>query len=146
MPNREKQNASGKGGAKFTKLAGGVNGQGKVFRCGVNHIAKLRREIQAQGLALRNTSGRTQVQTLLPILEYLGPRGANTKELEGLGFFRAATRVQDLEEAGWQIAVTRERLLGADGLVHINVARYRLVGRCVDYVDPQGSLNLGGLQ
>ena len=34
-------------------------------------------------------------------------------------------------------------MLGADGLVHIGVARYRLMGRLESYSDPQASLDLG---
>lgn len=143
MSNPRKQNASRKGGAQSTKLAGGVKGQSKVFRCGVQHISKLRRELQASGLALSDTSGNTQCKTLLRVLQYLGDRGINTPEGVGCGFYRIATRVQELEAAGWAISSYRERLLGADGLIHNGIARYRVVGRRADFVDPQSSLDLG---
>lgn len=146
MPNPQKQNASGKGGASIAKLGGGDKGQNKVFKCGSHHIAKLRREIDGACLGLQATSAATQCSTLIPILEYLGDRGLNTPEAVGLGFYRIATRIQELEAAGWQIFVNRERLLGADGLVHIGIARYHLMGRSDDYVDPQGSLDLAVTQ
>lgn len=112
-----------------------------TFRCGVRHISALRRELKAKGLNLRNTTGVTQRQTLLLILQYLGERGLNTLEGAGIGFYRLATRIQELEEAdGWLIASQRERLIGADGLLHYRVARYRLLGRRADFVDIQGSL------
>lgn len=111
------------------------------FRCGVQHISRLRRELKSQGLNLRNVAGVTQRQTLLLILQYLGPRGLNTLEAVGLGFYRIATRIQELEEAdGWLIASQRERLIGADGLLHSGIARYVLIGRRADYVVVQGSL------
>lgn len=139
----EKQNAPGKRGAQITKLAGGVNGQQeKVFCCGVQHISKLRRELRRVGLHLRNTSGRTQCETLLRVLQYLGARGINTPEGVGCGFYRIATRIQELEEQGWLIASYRERLLGADGLTHHGIARYVLHGRRADHADPQGVLAL----
>jgi hypothetical protein len=139
----KKRNASGKGGAKFTKLAGRVNGQNKVFRCGVQHTAKLRRELQGKGLALRDTTGRTQCETLLRVLEYLGDRGINTPEGVACGFYRIATRVQELEASGWLIASRRESLVGADGLYHIAIARYVLIGKRSGPQDPQFSLDLG---
>lgn len=143
MPNPTRQNASREEGAKFTKVAARVNGQNKVFRCGVNHISKLRREIQAQGLALRNTSGQTQCETLLRTLQYLGDRGLNTPEAVGIGFYRVATRVQELEADGWIIASERESLVGADGMFHAGIARYELIGRQSCFIDPQGHLDLG---
>ena len=146
MSNPKKQNASGKGGAKFTKLAGGVNGQNKIFRCGVQHISKLRRELEANGLALRDTTGSTQCQTLLRVLQYLGARGMNTPEGVGCGFYRIATRVHEMEAAGWLIASCRESIVGADGLPHIGIARYILIGKRSDVQDVQSSLDLGEQQ
>jgi hypothetical protein len=142
MPNSTKQNAH-KVGVNVTELGGGVTGQNKVFRCGVAHISRLRRELQSQGLALRDTTGRTQCETLLRILQYLGDRGINTLEGVGCGFYRIATRIQELEAAGWIIASYRERLIGADGLEHVGMARYALIGRDVRPAEPQGSLDLG---
>ena len=140
----KKQNASNKGGANVDR-AGGLKTtrQKKVFRCGVNHIAKLRRELQANGLALGDTTGATQCQTLLRVLQYLGERGLNTPEGVGIGFYRIATRVQELEAEGWLIASRRERIVGADGLAHIGIARYVLRGRAGWMVNPQSSLDLG---
>lgn len=142
MKKSRKQNASNKGGAQFTKLAGGVKGQRKIFRCGVQHISKLRGELQRNGLALHDATGYTQCTTLLRVLQYLGDRGINTPEGVGCGFYRIATRIQELEDSGNIIASRRERLIGADGLVHSGVARYILIGHAVK-VDPQGSLDLG---
>ena len=143
MPNLQKQNASGEAGVNFTKLAGGVNGQRKVLKCSTYHISRLRRELQNQGLTLRDTSGKTQCDTLLRVLQYVGDRGVNTLEGMGLGFYRIATRVQELEALGWMIDSQRERVVGADGLSHIGVARYVLRGFLVTRIDPQGSLDLG---
>ena len=142
MPNPKKQSAPRRS-AKFTKLAGGVNGKNKDFRCGVLHISKLRQELQCNGLALRDTSGATQCQTLLRVLQYLGDRGLNTPEGVGLGFYRIATRVQELEAEGWIISSERESLVGADGLKHVGIARYVLIGHLGTFVNPQGSLDLG---
>ncbi|CAL63139.1 Hypothetical protein HEAR3030 [Herminiimonas arsenicoxydans] len=146
MSNPKKQNASISGGAKFTKLGGGVNGQNKIFRCGVQHISKLRRELEANGLALRDTSGLTQCQTLLRVLQYLGERGINTPESVGCGFYRVATRIFELEAAGWLIASCREAIVGADGLSHIGIARYVLIGKRDEFQSPQSSLDLGEQQ
>ena len=143
MPKPQKQSASVMRGAFIAELGGGDKGQIKVFRCGSHHISKLRDEIAGKWLNLRSTSGASQCDALIPIFQYLGSRGLNTPEAVGLGFYRIATRVQELEALGWRITVTRERMLGADGLVHIGVARYRLMGRLESYSDPQASLDLG---
>jgi hypothetical protein len=134
---QKKKVAPGKGKATSKKA------QTKVFKCGTNLISKLRRELQGAGLALRDTSGRSQCETLLRVLQYLGPRGINTPEGVGCGFYRIATRIQELEAGGWLIASNRERLVGADGLVHNGIARYVLRGRRTDFVNPQGTLDLG---
>lgn len=123
----KKQSAPNIRGAKVTKLAGGVNSKNKIFRCGVQHTSKLRRELQAKGLALGDTVGLSQRQTLLRVLKYLGSRGINTPEAVGVGFYRVATRIQELEAEGWRIASLRECLVGADGLEHRGVARYVLL-------------------
>lgn len=138
-----KQNARKKAGANVDQ-AGGLNstGKNKIFKCGVVHISKLRRELQRAGLSLRDTTGRTQCETLLRVLQYLGDRGINTLEGVGVGFYRIATRIQELETSGWHILSQRERLAGADGLIHVGVARYILLGRKADFVDPQGTLEL----
>jgi len=135
-----KRNASGKGGARPTKLAGGVGGQIKVLKCSNQYIAKLRREVRRAGLFLRDTTGRSQRETLLGVLQYLGGRGLNTLEGVGLGFYRIATRVQELQEAGYQVESHPERVEGPDGLVHCRIARYVFSGR---QSDPQGQLDLG---
>jgi hypothetical protein len=116
--------------------------QNKIFRCGVQHTSKLRRELCGQGLALRSVTGASQRVTLLLVLQYLGERGINTIEGVGCGFYRIATRVQELEESGWLIESRRERVLGADGLAHDGIARYVLRGRSIDMPDAQGALDL----
>lgn len=141
--NRKKQNAIVKGGAQVTQRAGRVKGKKKEFLCGVKHTSNLRRELQEQGLALSSTSGQSQRDTLLPILQYLGARGLNTPEGVGLGFYRIATRIQELEERGWSIASLRETLVGADGYKHTGIARYVLQGRARHQDNPQRSLDLG---
>lgn len=116
--------------------------QKKPLSCGNNHISKLRRELQIVGLTLRDTSGRSQCEMLLRVLQYLGPRGINTPEGTGCGYMRLATRIHELEDAGWLIAVPKETIVGADGLTHSGIARYCLLGRRADYADPQGSFDL----
>ncbi len=138
----KKQNATGKGGAQVTQRAGRVKGKKGTFLCGVKHTSDLRREVHDRGLALSNTSGMSQRDTLLRVLQYLGPRGLNTPEGVGLGFYRIATRIQELEELGWVIASLRETLIGADGYKHSGIARYVLKGRTRS--EPrQHSLDLG---
>lgn len=140
----KKRNGSTKGAAEITQLAGGVTkAKKKVFFCGVKHTSKLRRELHAAGLELTNASRCTQQQMLLRTLQYLGPRGLNTPEGVGLGFYRIATRIQELEAHGWHIASMRENLVGEDGLAHRGIARYVLLGRHADAISPQGSLDLG---
>lgn len=137
-----KRNASGKGGARSTKLAGGVGGQIKVLNCSNQYIAKLRREVRRAGLFLRDTTGKSQRETLLGVLQYLGGRGLNTLEGVGLGFYRIATRVQELQEAGYAIVSIPERVEGPDGLIHCRIARYVLrAGSRQSGV--QGELDLG---
>lgn len=137
MLNPRKQNASGKGGAKFTKLAGGVNGQSKIFECSANHISKVVRELQANGVGLQSTAGATQITMLRRALEFRGAKGLNTYEGTAAGYARLATRIQDLEADGWLIASQRENLIGPDGLYHGGVARYVLIGRRHD-AEPAG--------
>lgn len=112
----------------------------KVLKCSNQYIAKLRREVRRAGLFLRDTTGRSQRETLLGVLQYLGGRGLNTLEGVGLGFYRIATRVQELQEAGYSIDSCPERVEGPDGLVHCRIARYVLCGR---RPDAQGKLDLG---
>lgn len=141
----KKQSAHGEVGAQVDR-AGRLKPTGqnkKVFRCGVRHVSAVRRELQRKGLSLHDTTGQTQRETLLRILQHVGPRGINTPEGVGLGFYRIATRVQELEAAGWIISSQRERLIGADGLVHVGIARYVLVGRRAGATDLQGCLDLG---
>jgi len=119
------------------------NKQKKHLFCGTVHISRLRRKLESAGLGLRDTSGRTQCETLLRVLQYLGPCGINTPEGVGLGFARIATRVFDLEIKGWRIDTLREDVITVDGLKHKGIARYVLIGRRSDFIDPQGSLDLG---
>lgn len=119
------------------------NSQNKTLICGTIIIGKLRRELQSAGLGLRDTRGRAQCATLLRVLQYLGTRGINTPEGVGCGYYRIATRIQELEERGWQIASNRERIVGADGLSHEGIARYVLLGRRSDFIEPQSSFDFG---
>lgn len=142
-------NAPGEGRAPITKLAGagGVKGRKKKpLFCGDKHSSKLRKEIQAAGLDLTDASGQTQLTTLPRVLSYLGTRGLNTPEAVGLGYLRIATRCWDLQEDGYLIDSRRESIIGADGLVHVGVARYFLIGRAADDKPVQASLDLGGAQ
>jgi hypothetical protein len=123
------ENASGQAGVSVAGGQAKATRKNKIFKCGVQHISKLRQELQKNGLALRDASGTTQIQTLIRVLQYLGDRGFNTPEAVGCGFYRIATRIQELEADGWLIASRRECLIGADGLVHSGIARYALLGR-----------------
>lgn len=140
-----KQNAPNQGGAPFTKRAGRVTGQKNVFRCGNQHTSKLKIELQAQGLALTDSSGRSQCETLLRVLKYLGPRGINTLEGNACGYLRIATRIQELQALGHVILSPRENLIGPDGLFHQGIARYVWIGHGQQF-NPQGSLDLGDPQ
>lgn len=135
-----KRNAPREEGARSTQLGGGMGGQSKVLKCSNQYIARLRREVRRAGLFLRDTTGRTQRETLLSVLQYLGRRGLNTPEAVGLGFYRVATRVQELQDAGYLIDSHPERIEGPDGLVHCRIARYVFSG-CQS--DVQGQLDLG---
>lgn len=137
----KKHDGSGQGGDKSAQPAASAKRKTRVFRCGVQHTSKLRRELSAAGLALGDASGRTQRETLLRVLQHLGARGINTPEAVGVGFYRVATRIQELEADGWRIASLRERLVGADGLEHRGIARYVLLGRGA-HRSPQLALNL----
>lgn len=137
-----KRNASGKGGASSTKLAGGVGGQIKVVRCSNAHITRLRRQLGAAGLMLSSTKTETQIETLLKILQHRGEAGINTPEGVGIGFARIATRVFDLELIGWRIETIREDVITADGLKHRGIARYVLRGWRGGSDDPQRTLDL----
>jgi len=142
MPNPKKQNASREEGAKFTKLAGGVNGQNKIFECSANHISKVVQELQANGVGLQGTSGTTQIATLYRALKFRGAKGLNTYEGTAAGYARLATRIQDLEDDGWLITSYRENLIGPDGLYHGRIARYVLVGKRQNMQPAQSELGL----
>ena len=143
MANRRKQNARGKAGIPLSKLAGTGSGQIKVVNCSNSHITRLRKQLRASGLMLSTTKTETQLETLLKILQHRGEAGINTPEGVGIGFARIATRVFDLEMSGWRIDTLREDVITADGLKHCGIARYVLRGRRTEFVDPQGSLDLG---
>lgn len=106
-----------------------------------NDIAKVVRDLQKNGLALKNTSGSTQLETLPKALSYLGPRGISTYEGVAAGYLRIATRIKELKST-WEIVTLRESYVGPDGLFHSGVARYVLIGLRRGIVDSQGSLDL----
>ena len=144
MPNSPKQNAPGCGGVQVTKLAGGVTAFPKdAFLCDEKHISNFRNELAASGLRLQDASGQTQCDTLLRVLQHRGPKGINTPEGVGCGFYRIATRIQELEERGWVISSLRERIIGSDGLAHRGIARYCLIGRMAERQPAQASFDLG---
>jgi hypothetical protein len=136
------KNAPNQGGARFTKLAGGVKKQKKVFRCGVQHTRKFRIEMENAGLGLNDASAETQCQTLLRILQFVGDRGINTLEGIACGFLRITTRVHELQAQGHVIASIKERVISADGLVQEGIARYVLLLQALKD-DRQGALDLG---
>lgn len=126
---RIKQNAPEIGGAQVDQAGRlGATGQSKVCECSSHHISKLVRELRQNGVALASTSGQAQTATLRRALAYLGPRGLGTYEGAGAGYARLAARINDLRSAGWRIVSRRENLIGPDGLLHEQVARYVLVG------------------
>jgi hypothetical protein len=137
-----KNNASSSGGVAFTKLAGEVNVQSKVFECSAQHISNVVKELQDNGVGLQGTSGDTQIATLRKALEFRGPKGLNTYEGTAAGYARLATRIQDLEAGGWLIASYRENLIGPDGLYHARVARYVLLGKRKEVPPIQPELGL----
>lgn len=143
MPKQKRQNAPVGGRASLSKLAGGGSGKNKILRCGVKHISILRRRLNAAGLSLGSTKTESQLTTLLKTLQHLGETGLNTPEGVGIGFARIATRVFDLEQRGWRIDTLREDVITADGLKHSGIARYIWRGRRTDFIDAQGSLDLG---
>jgi hypothetical protein len=145
MPKSKNKNASIAGGASLSKLAGGGSGQNKLASCSADDIAKVVRDLQANGLALKGPSGVTQLSTLPKALKHRGPRGLSTYEGVAAGYLRIATRVKELKST-WEILTLRESYVGPDGLYHQGVARYVLIGRRADQVNPQGTLDLGGVQ
>ncbi|MBC3870301.1 helix-turn-helix domain-containing protein [Undibacterium oligocarboniphilum] len=140
MIESKKQFASVKRGDSFTKLVGGVKSKGLFLRCGDKHISKLRKELEANNLGLKSASANDQTTTLLKVLRYLGERGINTKEGEGCGYFRIATRIQELEAIGHQILSKREPIVGTDGLIHKGIARY-ILRKESNIKSPQGELD-----
>lgn len=129
----KKKVAPGKGKATFR------HGQ---IKC-TNDIAKVVRDLQANGLALGDASGATQLDTLPKALKHRGPRGLSTYEAVAAGYLRIATRVKELK-ATWDILTLRESYVGPDGLFHSGVARYVLIGRVDKRNEAQGTLELGG--
>ena len=121
---------------KDRKKKGAAPGQERapyIFDCNHNHITKLIQELESNGLTLASTGTATQCATLIRTLKYLGGRGINTFEATAAGYVRLASRVHDLDAAGWLIASWRESVIGPDGLFHHGVARYILMGRKSDY-------------
>lgn len=96
----------------------------QVFACDDRHIRALRRELRNAGLSLHDTTSKTQNQMLVRILKYLGNRGLGTLEAMGIGIYRVATRVQELEAAGFVFAAIRESVRGSEGLLHTGMVRY----------------------
>lgn len=129
-------------GLEPTKLAGGVGKNRTAKLCNARHLNKLARELQAAGLALSSTCTDTQLTTLLRLLQYLGPRGLSTYEAVAAGYARVATRVFELDEAGWLIHSQRENIIAPDGLFHPSIARYVLIGKKADLQNPQLDLGL----
>lgn len=127
---RVKQNAPKNGDAQVDQAGRlGATGQSKVFDCSSDHISNLVQELRDNGLALASTSGQAQTATLRRALAYLGPRGLGTYEGAAAGYPRLAARINDLRSAGWCIVSRRENVIGPDGLLHEQVARYILVSK-----------------
>jgi hypothetical protein len=142
MPNPQKQSAPE---GALVNQAGGptVTGQNKIYDCSVENITAVCDELARNGVALRNASGATQRETLQLALQYRGSRGLNTYEGTAAGYMRLATRVKELKDT-WDIYALKEDVVGPDGLLHKNVARYVLLGRRKDFCNPaQVQLALG---
>lgn len=143
MPNLQNEKTTWQGGFS-NDLGGEAKSQNKLFECSADHISKVIRELQDNGVGLQGTSGATQIVTLRRALEFRGARGLNTYEGTAAGYARLATRIFDLEDAGWLINSFRENLIGPDGLYHGGIARYVLIGKRAEVQCPQSSLELGG--
>lgn len=129
MTNQKKQKAAGQGSSLI--VAGGQaksTAKRKKLSCGEHDIKNLVRLVHAADLQLRSTATDTQQATLPKVLEFLGPRGLNTYEGVALGYLRIATRIKELKET-YDIGTVREDVVGPDGLWHIGVARYYLIGK-----------------
>jgi hypothetical protein len=142
MPNLQKQSAPE--GALVNQAGGpAVTGQNKIFDCSRENITAVCDELARNGVALQNASGATQRETLQLALQYRGSRGLNTYEGTAAGYMRLATRVKELKDT-WDIYALKEDVVGPDGLLHKNVARYVLLGRRKDICNPaQAQLALG---
>lgn len=142
MTELRKEKATGQGGS--SNVAGGQAGattQKKTRYCSDDHISKVVKEIRAAGLQLRSTATDTQQSTLPKVLELRGARGLNTYEGVALGYLRIATRIKELKET-YDIGTIREDVVGPDGLRHIGVARYYLIGKKVPVAPAQTDLGL----
>lgn len=136
MAESRKENASVKGGASFTKLAGGVNEKIKNLYS-AKHTSDIRRELLRAGLGMHNTHGVPQRVLLLRVLQYLGERGISSVEAMVCGYDRVAKRIQELEADGWKIDSLSETIADSDGLRHVEVARYFLRRRLGAAMPPQ---------
>jgi len=143
MPKLPNENASTMGGAHVDQAGGPEpTGQSKIHDCSAKNITAVCEELAKNGIALRDASGATQLETLRRALAFRGARGLNTYEGTAAGYMRLATRVKELKET-WDIYALREDVIGPDGLLHKGVARYVLHGRRKDLPPAQGQLDLG---
>ena len=138
----QNKNASGQAGVSVVGGQAKATKQNNTFDCNADYIGNLIKELYANGVGLRSSSGETQLATLPKVLAYLGDRGLNTYEGTAAGYARLATRIQDLEADGWIIESRRENVIGPDGLFHRGVARYILVGKRKDLLPVQSQLGL----
>lgn len=110
--------------------------------CDADHISKLIRDLYKNGVGLKSSSKISQRTTLLRALQFRGVLGLNTFEGTAAGYCRLATRIHELQGAGWDIVSLRETVVGPDNLIHKKIARYVLIGmKCAP---PQLPLPLGG--
>lgn len=144
MSKRTNESASTVGGAHVDQAGGPeATGQSKVLNCSSKSITDVCEELAQNGIALRDASGATQLDTLRRVLEFRGARGLNTYEGTAAGYLRLATRVKELKDR-WDIYALREDVIGPDGLLHKGVARYVLLGRRQDLLIAQDQRQLGG--
>ena len=128
MINHKKENASGQAGVGVAGGQAKATVQRKKYSCGEHHIKSFVQKVHASGYQLRSAATDTQLATLPKVLELLGTHGLNTYEGVALGYLRIATRIKELKEI-YDIGTIREDVVGPDGLWHMGVARYYMIGK-----------------
>ena len=103
-----------------------------IVRIGKKRCDEIRAEVAAAGLSLDSAKGDAQLIMLPRVMRYFGARGLATVEAEALGYRRIATRIQDLEAAGYKFYPAKEHVITDDQLLHPRMARYVLLREPTD--------------